>query len=109
MNKSLYSVFFVLFLFFAADSYAEGHPQYHLTLYYKVDCPYCQKVIRHLNMNGVAIPLREVNQDYSYREALRGMLGRSQVPCLVVDGQPMVESDEIIQWVDEHLIHSVVQ
>lgn len=109
MRKSLYMSLCAILLLIAGNCYAAGHPQYHLTLYYKVDCPYSQKVIRHLNMNGVAVPLREINQDPSYRETLKGMLGRSQVPCLVIDGKPMVESDEILHWIEDHLIQPVAE
>lgn len=109
MNRFFSTYLTALLLIVAGNCWAEGHLEYHLTLYYKVDCPYSQKVIRHLNKMGVAIPLREVNQDHSHREALKGMIGRSQVPCLVVDGEPMTESSDIIQWVDDHLIHSFVE
>lgn len=86
---------------------SQKHSQYHLTLYYKVDCPYCHKVNRYLNQMGIVIPMREVNQDQSYRPALVGMVGRSQVPCLVIDGEPLIESDAIIRWIEEHLVREI--
>lgn len=77
-------------------------------LYYKVDCPYCHKVNRYLNQMGIVIPMREINQDHSYRPALVGMLGRSQVPCLVIDGEPLIESDAIIEWIEQHLVRKTL-
>ncbi len=86
---------------------SQKHPQYHLTLYYKVDCPYCHKVNRYLSQMGIVIPMREINQDASYRPALVGMVGKSQVPCLVIDGESLVESDAIIEWIEEHLVREI--
>ncbi len=54
--------------------YLEDH-----LLYYKKTCPYCQKVLRFMN-------------------DLVRVGGKKQVPCLVVGGKPLYESDDIIAY-----------
>ncbi|MBI5416038.1 MAG: glutathione S-transferase N-terminal domain-containing protein [Candidatus Omnitrophica bacterium] len=70
----------------------------YLTLYYKPACPYCQKVLAHMDRNGISVPLKNREESPTVREELVKIGGKPQVPCLVVDGKAMYESDDIIQW-----------
>ena len=70
----------------------------HLTLYYKPTCPYCQKVITFMEHSGIAIALKNRDQSPAVREELIKIGGKPQVPCLVIDGKAMYESDDIVQW-----------
>ncbi|MCK6504733.1 glutathione S-transferase N-terminal domain-containing protein [Myxococcota bacterium] len=69
-------------------------------------CPYCQRVLRKAADLGLEIPWRDVHQDpEASRELLRLTRG-TQVPCLVIDGQPLLESADIVAWLElyrEHL------
>ena len=68
-----------------------------LTLYHKQTCPFCIKVLRYVEQNGINIPLRNVADVENYEELVK-IGGKSQVPCLVIDGKALYESDDIIQW-----------
>ncbi len=71
---------------------------------FKVDtCPYCQRVIRHINSTGRKdIVFRDINEDKEAEQTLIRVGGKRQVPCLFIDGKPLYESLDIIKWLDEH-------
>ncbi|MBI3616769.1 MAG: glutaredoxin [Candidatus Omnitrophica bacterium] len=77
----------------------------HLTLYHKPGCPYCQKVITFMQQNGISdsagtcrIILKNRDENPGIRQELIDSGGKPQVPCLVIDGKAIYESDDIIQW-----------
>ena len=70
----------------------------HLTLYYKPTCPYCQKVLTHMDQNGISVPLKNRDENPHIRQELINIGGKPQVPCLTIDGKALYESDDIIQW-----------
>ncbi len=51
---------------------------------------------------GVEIPLANIH-DEEHLNTLIDLAGKKQVPCLVIDGKPMHESDDIIVWIRQHL------
>jgi len=67
-------------------------------LYYKPTCPYCIKVLDAIAGLGLDISLLDLSRDDQARQTLRRVGGKTQVPCLLVDGVPMYESDQIIAW-----------
>ena len=73
-----------------------------LVLYHKPGCPYCIKVIDFLEKKGVKIPWKNITENAEIMEELISLSGKKQVPCLVIDGKAMLESDDIIKWIDEH-------
>lgn len=75
-----------------------------LTLYYKPSCPFCQKVLAFLKNIGKTIPLKNINQDLRAKKELVHLGGKSQVPCLFIDGKPLYESDNIINCIKIDLI-----
>lgn len=74
---------------------------HHLILYYKPDCPYCKLVLEFLKEKGRNIPLYDTN-DPSVKEELIAKGGKSQVPCLFINGKALYESSDIIRWLKEH-------
>ncbi|MCK6528683.1 glutaredoxin [Myxococcota bacterium] len=74
------------------------HPTHRLILYTREDCPYCAKVVRYIDRIGAAVEYRDIGQEPRYRQELKQIGGKVQVPCLVIDGQPMYESDDIVRW-----------
>ncbi len=70
-----------------------------LDLYEFETCPYCQKVFHEIERTGrTDVQLHNIHQseeDYNY---LVANAGKSQVPCLFIDGKPMHESDDIVAW-----------
>ena len=73
-----------------------------LTLYYFPACPYCRLVLDCLNRLGLEIPMRNIRSDPGARESLLEIGGKGQVPCLVIDGQPLFESEDIVRWLQVH-------
>ena len=69
-----------------------------LTLYQSMYCPYCVKVMRFLKSQNIEVNSKDTMEDPGAREELISISGRTQVPCLVIDGEPLFESDDIIQW-----------
>lgn len=70
----------------------------NMTLYYKPECPYCRKVLDFIDKNGIELNLRTANNPDEHRKLMEIEGGKTQVPCLVVDGKPMLESDDIIAF-----------
>lgn len=76
--------------------------QHELVLYKFDSCPYCRRVLRVIDKLDIAdqIVLRDTRQDPQWRADLREKTGRTQVPCLFIDGKPMFESLDIIDWLN---------
>ena len=69
-----------------------------LVLYKFDSCPFCRKVQRFLREYDIDIPLRDVLFDKEAKTDLLRIGGKTQVPCLIIDGQPLYESNDIIDW-----------
>jgi glutaredoxin 3 len=69
-----------------------------LTLYYFPSCPYCRLVLDCLGRLGLEIPMRDIRLEPGARDDLLEIGGKGQVPCLVIDGKPLYESDDIVRW-----------
>ena len=77
-----------------------------LTLYHFNGCPYCAKVLNFMSANGITLAMKDIHENSKFKEELVRIGGNAQVPCLVIDGQAMYESDDIIEWMRENLIKS---
>jgi glutaredoxin 3 len=73
-----------------------------LVLYYTSYCPYSQKVLRYLQQIHKTIPMKNVQRSSEGRDELLKVGGKLQVPCLVVNGKAIYESDAIIDWLSQH-------
>ena len=73
-----------------------------LTLYFKPSCPYCQKVVRYMDENQIALDMCDILES-SNRDDLVKIGGKNQVPCLVINGEAMYESNDIIAYLKESL------
>lgn len=71
-----------------------------LTLYYFPSCPYCHVVLDCLSRLGRAIPMRNIQSETGARDDLLEIGGKGQVPCLVIDGKPLYESNDIVRWLE---------
>lgn len=69
-----------------------------LTLYYFDSCPFCIRVLRYLDGRGINIPMKNTMQDAGARDELINIGGKGQVPCLVIDGEALYESSDIVDW-----------
>jgi glutaredoxin len=71
-----------------------------LVLYYLPTCPYCLKVLRFMERNGIVIDLRDTTDPENLRVLLE--VGKmNQVPCLFIEGKALYESDDIIAYLAE--------
>ena len=69
-----------------------------LTLYHFMSCPYCLKVRNYLQKAGITIPMKDTLADPKNRQELIKIGGKPQVPCLIINGKALYESDDIIEW-----------
>ncbi len=76
-----------------------------LELIHKWQCPYSARVRDFIDEQGLndQIDYTEINEVEGAKDKLVQLTGKSQVPCLVIDGQPMLESGEIVQWLQQNL------
>ncbi len=74
-----------------------------LELFYFPECPYCQRVLavtQNLDAQDF-IELRDIHADDSARQTLVSIGGKQQVPCLFIDGEPLYESGDIVNWLQQ--------
>ena len=74
-----------------------------LKLYMFDTCPFCRKVMREIESQGrTDVELKNVHKSKENMAELMDVGGKSQVPCLFIEGEPLYESDDIIEWLREH-------
>ena len=69
-----------------------------LVFYTASTCPYCVRVQRVVDELGVELTVRNRNLQSQWRQVLLARTGRTQVPCLFIEGEPLFESADIITW-----------
>ena len=77
---------------------------YDLLLYYFDTCKYCQKVLAFMNQESIQIPVKDIVGDANNMKELLERTGRYRVPCLFINGEPLYESEDIINWLKKSLI-----
>ncbi len=78
---------------------SQNTSQPKVAIYTMNRCPYCDKVSDYLSKINKSIPFKNVSTNRAYHDELMKYGGKPQVPCLVVDGKAIYESDAIIQWI----------
>ncbi len=74
-----------------------------LDLYIKQTCPYCQRVLNAIDKSGrTDVKLFDIIASEKDRQFLITNGDKQQVPCLFIDGKPMYESLDIIEWLNTH-------
>lgn len=74
-----------------------------LELYMFDTCPFCRRVLKYLDESGrTDVELHNIHKSEADRQRLIEVGGVEQVPCLFVDGVPMYESLDIIDWLKAH-------
>lgn len=74
----------------------------HLLLYYLPWCPYSQRVLDYLKQIHRTVPMKNLQSDPKSKDDLRKVGGKTQVPCLIINGKAMYESAAIIQWLSQN-------
>ena len=75
--------------------------QYKVILYYSPNCPFCKKVFAKLAEMKKTIPLKNTQTQANSNDLIK-IGGKKQVPCLVINGKPLYESNDIIHWLKTH-------
>lgn len=74
-----------------------------LELYMFDTCPFCRRVLNYLDESGrTDVELHNIHKSEADRQRLIEVGGVEQVPCLFIDGVPMYESLDIIDWLKAH-------
>jgi glutaredoxin len=103
--------FYLLCILSAIQLSAETHAEQTLVhtqtrpvlmLYYSPSCPHSQRVINYLQSINKYIPMKNVYASAEVKEELLKLGGRAQVPCLLIDGRPLYNDDQIIQWLSDN-------
>ena len=74
-----------------------------LILYKTNWCGFCRRVFVALDELSIAVEYRDVG-DSKWRDELLDKTGRTQVPCLMINGTSLFESRDIIQWLKENMV-----
>lgn len=74
-----------------------------LKLYYKPMCPFCRKVMKYMDRNNIEVEMLDIKADPKNQKDLIEIGGMDQVPMLLIDGKPLYESDDIIQWFKDNM------
>ena len=73
-----------------------------LSLYFYDSCPFCQYVLRYLETTDIEVKFRNTLEDQQAYKELLEIGGKTQVPCLVIDGEPLYESIYIVEWLKDY-------
>lgn len=76
--------------------------QRELVLYKFDSCPYCQIAMAAAEDLGVTLDMRDTREDPAARQEHMARTGRGQVPCLYIDGEPLFESSDIVDWLHSY-------
>lgn len=73
-----------------------------LDFYYFDACPYCQRVMRVIEELKISVNYMNIYENTNNMEKLIYITGRKTVPCLFIDGIPMHESSDIMEWLQKN-------
>ena len=74
-----------------------------LELFKRSTCPFCRRVLDYLDSVGRKdVLFLDIEEDPEAEARLVREGGKAQVPCLFIDGKPLYESMDIIQWLKDH-------
>ena len=79
-----------------------------LILFYKENCPFCIRVINYLEKIDKEVQLKNISENPDAKQELLSIGGKTQVPCLLIDGKALYESLDIIRWLSENK-ESIIQ
>lgn len=82
--------------------------EWDFELYFKPDCPFCLKVLNFFKENDIikfpSYNIEDANSGYENQDKLIAVGSKVQVPCMVIDGKAMYESDDIIAYAKENFL-----
>lgn len=75
----------------------------NIKLYYSETCPYCKDIVSYIENENLDIELMNVSKDIELNKEVERIGGKVQVPMLTIDGKPMYESSDIMEWIKKNL------
>ncbi len=72
-------------------------------LYWRPTCPFCMRVVDYLNEHDIECAMRNVLEDAAAYDDLVAVGGKRQIPCLVIEGEALYESSDIIQYCSQRI------
>ena len=73
-----------------------------LDFYYFDSCPYCQRVLSVINKNKIKVNYKDIHEGTVNMQKLLHITGKRTVPCMFIDGDPMFESLDIMNWLEKN-------
>ena len=83
----------------------KGEPL-NLVLYKYDSCWFCQKVMRAIDNLQLNVAYRDTRRDTGAIEELMNTGGRTQVPCLFINGRPLYESEDIVHFLETEVFQA---
>lgn len=79
-----------------------------LRLFHLWQCPYSAQVRDFISKNNLKrmVGYVEISEVEGAEDELEAATGKHQVPCLMIDGKPLLESGDIIGWLNQNLVES---
>lgn len=90
-------IIFGVVLFFASQLQAV-----ELMFYYSSHCVYSRKVLRYLDSINKTLPMKDIYRDPEAKKEFFEIVGEKIVPCLTINGKPLYDANEIIEWLSSH-------
>lgn len=76
--------------------------KYNLEFYFFPGCPYCNLVQESISRNNITVSYFNIMEDNDALSKLISDTGRKTVPVLYINGSPMHESADIINWINKY-------
>ncbi len=73
-----------------------------LDFYYFDACPYCQRVMSVIDKNKIKVNYKDIHEGTVHMQKLLLITGKRTVPCMFIDGDPMFESLDIMNWLEKN-------
>ena len=76
----------------------------NLYLYSAHYCPFCIRVELFMKEHNINLPIRYLDEKPEYRNELKEIGGKTQIPCLIINQSPLYESEDIMIWLSKNYI-----
>ena len=74
----------------------------NLQLYKFDSCPFCVRVMQLIESLNLKVEMKDIMRNPEDLQQLMSDTGKRTVPCLYIDGKPMFESSDIMDWLQEN-------
>lgn len=73
-----------------------------LEFFFYNECFFCQKVLSEIDTLGIKVAYKNIYENQDNLKRLLSETGRKTTPCLFINGTPMFESQDIIDWLRDN-------